>query len=152
MGLTDKKLIEYSKEHLWYEVWMLLEVTRIRNVSEQVFINMIIESFAVHLRNLITFLYPANSYPTDICAKDFFSDPDIWTETRPPLSKTLENARKRAHKEMGHLTTERIAGTDDPNKPWNMRELISEIVPILRLFCDSADKNKLDESVSKLLN
>ena len=153
MKLTDKELIEYSKEHLFYEIWMLLEVSKIKNVSEQVLINMIVESFVVHLRNLITFLYSTNSLrPTDIYAKDFFPNPKIWQSKRPPISQTLEQARNRAHKEMGHLTTERIAGVDDINKSWNMGELINEIVPILKLFCDSADKEKLDESISKLLN
>ena len=153
MKLTDKELLEYSKEHLCYEIWMLLEVGKIENTFGQVFTNMVIESFVVHLRNLITFLYPTSSvHSTDISAKDFFINPDIWESKRPSLSQILENARNRAHKEMGHLTTERITGADDPKKAWNRSELINEIVPILSLFCGSADKNKLDESVSKLLN
>ena len=154
MNLTDKELIEYSKEHLYYEIWMLIEISKIKNISEQFFINITVESFAIHLRNLIIFLYPNKNSTklTDVYAKDFFSDPQRWKTILPSLPQTLENARIRANKEVGHLTAERIAGTKDPKKSWKTKELTDEIIPILKLFCFEADKNKLDKSVSKLLS
>jgi len=143
--------LAYSKEHIFYEVQKLLEVRDLILLGRPsgLFKMIAIESFAIHLRNLITFLYPTkNPRGTDVYARDFFLEPEKWEEV---ISKNLEDARDRASKEVGHLTTGRITGTP-PGKEWLVKELTEEIVPILRSFCVRADKNKLDSSISKLLN
>jgi|SRR3989344_7497931 len=158
MDISDQELLDYSKEHLYYEVEMLLTVggvllTEFLGETSHVHKNALIESFVVHLRTVITFLYPtAIIKETDMYAKYFFSDPRAWEAIRPNPSRTLEAARQRAHKEVGHLTTERIAGAHDAEKEWPVRELLEEIKPILILFCTSADKNKLHGRVSQLLS
>lgn len=157
--MTDNELLAYSQEHLFYEIQMFLDVSKLNfgnilNKDIRKLLNNIkTESFVIHLRNLITFLYPTKSVSkTDVYAKNFFSNPDLWESTRPPISQTLENARNRAHKEMGHITTERISGINDPKKSWEIKQLTDEIVPILKLFCDSADKSKLDNNILRLFS
>ena len=152
VNLTDKELLEYSEEHLFYEVEMLLNVCSVRIESlPQIFRNMRVESFAIHLRNLIIFFYPTSTvFPTDVYATHFFSDSTKWRRLCPPFSQTLKDAKKRADKEVGHLTTERIAGTNDPHKEWDMSGLVNEITPIIKLFCASADKSKLHTRTSTL--
>ena len=81
---------------------------------------MTVELFGLHLRNLITFLYPTrNQQDTDVYARDYFSDKGEWERIAPPLSATLDTARRRANKELGHLTTERIDGFQD-RKKWGI--------------------------------
>jgi hypothetical protein len=56
LSLTDQQLLDYSGEHLYYELQMLLLVAhslpgKADNFERSAFI----ESFAIHLRNLIDF-------------------------------------------------------------------------------------------------
>ena len=69
MHLTDAYLRKYASEHVAYEVQMLFKVSRVAtsNSHSQFLMNMLVESFGLHLRNLITFLYPTNKqYSTDM--------------------------------------------------------------------------------------
>lgn len=155
MNLTDGELKERTREHIVYEVEMLLKIKELYLTGFPIDPGYVlrmafIESFAIHLRNLINFLYPDSDYPTDIYAKHFFATPSGWDDVKPKLPANLKEARRRANKEVGHLTLERISGTIDPSKEWKMDELTDEIVPILKLFSSSANKKKLDESISRL--
>ncbi|MEK7107539.1 MAG: hypothetical protein AAB899_05135 [Patescibacteria group bacterium] len=144
---NNNDFLDYSKEHIFYEVQMLLKVKDLILLDKPSGLAKLIaiESFAIHLRNLITFLYPTkNPRNTDVYAKDFFSDPRKWREV---ISEGLEKARERANKEVGHLTTGRIAGTPS-EKEWKVRELTEEIVPVLKSFCVRADKSKLNIAIS----
>ena len=154
MGLSDEELRLYSGEHLFYEIEMLFNISHIdmSNLRSQFLMNILIESFGLHLRNLITFLYPTqNPFSTDIYARDYFPIENEWRRIAPPLSITLASAKRRTDKELGHLTTERIAGFPDYKK-WEMIPLTEELKPILKLFCSSASKSKLDVKVTQLVS
>lgn len=144
--LTDEQMKLYFDEHVRYEMKQLINATDA--ISRQLPIHnglqfMVVESFAIHLRNLITFLYPYSKRESDVCAEDFFADKEIWLKLRPKISFVLEGAKNRADKEVGHLTTLRQFGTPE-SKKWNVTLLTDEIMPILRLFCENADKTDLD--------
>jgi len=147
--LADPELSAYSIEHLAYEVTMLFFVQDFvsRKFSarlEQGLLNMVTESFATHVRNLVRFLYtePSKAWPDDVIAYDFFDDPSTWSSARPALSPTLEAAWERADKEIAHLTTKRIAG-GPPRKAWQVTALIAELRPLLRLFVANASPKRL---------
>ena len=92
--------------------------------------NAYIESFMGLLRNLIDFLSPSGAKrETDVVAEDF-CDPGTW---RPTLSQTLSAARIRVHKELAHLTTDRISGSPMP-KQWDFNGLARELRPLLHDF------------------
>ena len=158
MHLTDKELLNYSHEHLLYEIKMFTGVSKINTENfsggdKQFITNVVLESFAIHLRNLINFLYPINPVrDTDVVAKYFFANQDDWGKICPILSKTLEKARTRANKEVGHLTVERIAGTNNLDKAWKIGGLVDEVIPIIKLFSKHADENKLDKDILSYLN
>jgi hypothetical protein len=152
-------LLAYSAEHVVYEFEMFLWLAQIcgrgtkigaptpedaRRVS-----NVLIESFAIHVRNLIDFLYLSKPKPTDIVAADFF-DPDVWETLRPPISQMLERARIRANKEIAHLTSDRIPGSP-PEKAWNFSELANEIRPLLLQFAKNALTTRLSPGVSNVI-
>lgn len=44
--------------------------------------NVVLESWAMHLRNLIEFLHSERPQDTDVIAADFFSDPAEWERIR----------------------------------------------------------------------
>ncbi|MDP3763132.1 MAG: hypothetical protein Q8Q92_00520 [bacterium] len=152
-NLSNQQLFEYFAEHVRYEVQMLLNATS--GILQQLKVpqglqHMPIESYAIHLRNLITFLYPSSSRDTDVCAKDFFKREEAWEKIRPELSEVLVKAKIRADKEVGHLTTSRQSGTPK-DKEWDVKNLTGELMPLFNLFCESADKVKLKSSIDELL-
>jgi hypothetical protein len=148
---SDKALREYSKEHLHYEIEMLiatgarLQLGAWNSVAEK---NACIESFVIHVRNLIAFLYPTTPKKGDVVAADFFDSPRAWSSSTP--SSSLKQARFRANKEVGHLTTSRISGTP-ARKGWPVVSLIKEILAELTRFEAGASKKRLDPSVGKVL-
>jgi len=154
---TDAYLLAYSSEHLAYEVDMFFGMVELRlrpsfpsllSVSADPIRlnNALIESFVVHFRNIIDFLYVDRPRPTDVVASDFF-DPAAWESRRPPLSGTLDTARRRANKELAHLTTDRIPGAPS-EKIWDFDGLANELRPILRLFVTNGNGTRLSPSVA----
>jgi hypothetical protein len=128
-ALSEKKLREYSAEHLRYEIEMFLaigQILRSGNIRTQAEKNALLESFAIHLRNLIAFLYSAKKYPSDVVAADFFDKASAWSTLRSPISSSLTKARTRANTEVGHLTTMRVSGTP-AHKEWAVAGLTKEI-------------------------
>lgn len=143
--LNNEQLKLYFNEHVLYEVKQLINAADA--INRQLSIHnglqyMIVESFAIHLRNLISFFYPHSRRDNDVCAEDFFINISIWHSLRPAESQVLKYAKSRADKEVGHLTTLRQFGTPK-SKKWDVSVLIDEIMPILSCFCESADKINL---------
>lgn len=157
MTLSNEKLLEYSGEHVYYEVEMFLWLIEIfqglaspRNAQENVVKNALIESFAIHVRNLIAFFYHGRVEADDVMAEHFVDDPERWRRLLPPLSENLKRARERAHKEVAHLTTARIAGAP-PEKAWPALELKEEMLIILRLFVENASPARLHQRVINIV-
>lgn len=149
--LSDIKLNEYSSEHIYYEIEMFY-LASIYDLSSgsQFERNTLTEAFCIHLRNLITFLYPtSNQKPGDIYAFHYF---EKISDNIPELSQSLEEARKRCHKEVGHLTTDRITGVCDPKKSWDRFALAREIFSLLNIFSSGASKDRLNSKVSDFLS
>ncbi len=143
--LSDEQMHLYFTEHIRYEMQHLLNATDA--ISRQLSIHnglqfMVLESFVIHLRNLITFLYPYTRHEEDVYAEDYFANKKIWNDLCPKISIVLKLAKTRADKEVGHLTTSRQSGTSE-SKKWDVASLTDEVMPILRLFCESADKISL---------
>ncbi len=154
--LSDSELLAYSHEHLRYELWMFLRLGDLlparypENEQEKLVNNALIEAFVVHLRNLIAFLYPDKVASLDIIAEDFFSDPDSWELIRPQISRSLVEARDRAHREIAHLTTARVSGRT-AKKVWPFSALIAELKVLMKLFVEHASSERLHPSVKELL-
>jgi hypothetical protein len=134
--------------HLNYEVAMLMSLAQglASGIAGQGTIaNAMIESFVVHLRCVLDFLYaPKNRRDDDVIAQDYFDDQATWEELRPSMSAELSKARDRAGKEMAHLTYARLDVTPEA-KPWPFVELTSEISDVLGVFLQNVDQNKLGD-------
>jgi hypothetical protein len=99
--------LQEASNHLQYEIWMLHAVAN--GMASGLFgpgaiTNALVESFAVHVRGLVDCLYSDHPRPDDVIAEDFFSDAALWLEIRPDPSAGLLRAKKRAGKEIAHLT------------------------------------------------
>lgn len=156
--LGDADLIAYSREHVYYEIWMLVGCVKLLSGHFQsqsselatIFRNVVTESAAIHLRNLVDFLYPAaNVKPTDVLADDFFPQ-GKRPAAFPSLPSKLRDARERAHKQVSHLTTGRLSG-NAPGKTWPMGDLVNETIEMLGEFVQHASPRKLDDSVRQFV-
>jgi hypothetical protein len=143
--LTDPDLIEYSKEHVRYEISMLVSCGQLLNQRFQspsaafatVLRSAVIESFANHVRNIADFLYPGtNVKSTDVLADDF-SPHGKRPAVFPSLPDKLEAARQRAHKQVSHLTTGRLSRAN-PSKQWPAPDLVDETLQVLREVCKAS--------------
>jgi hypothetical protein len=147
--LPDAGLLEYSGEHLKYEIDMLREAAALLPgiAPDTTWENAVLESWVVHLRNLIDFLYPRRRRADDVVADDFVDDPDEWERRRRPLSEPIREARERADKRLAHLTTQRKGPEDLEGKEWAFAALTAELLVVLRQFGKSASKARLHPDV-----
>ncbi len=141
--LSDIELSEYADEHIAYELDMLrwsgsllyayniasLRGSPLEGPLAQPVANALVESFAVHTRNLIDFLYLRNHYgkdrSTDIVVEDYV-DGDTLSMNLPRITQLLQNAKKKADKQVAHLASERLRyGPLD--KSWFYTQILSDI-------------------------
>jgi hypothetical protein len=161
--LRDDALLEYSKKHLRYEIEMFFGLSEMLSKVPPpgddtapptiISYNALVESFAIHLRNLVSFFYPSSRIkPLDVLCTDFFERgvPE-WRDKRPKLSRALDEARTRAHREISHLTKLR-RDREDPFKGWRCAELAVMLKPALTAFVENASNAKLHCDVKTLVN
>jgi hypothetical protein len=148
-AVPEPDLREYSKEHLWYEVWMFFRLgslisRKLRFESADVELrtileNLIIEGFVLHLRNLLDFFY-GEPRRNDMAAGMFYEWEKLPNDF-PVESDVLKDAHRRAHKELSHLTTER---RPYKKRGWeNAPELMTDMKTRLENFVTGASAEKL---------
>jgi hypothetical protein len=115
--------------------------------------NMAVESFAIHCRALILFLFGhveglqavgqsdqrfAGSRPNDVFAWDYYPG---WQADCPEPAEELFHAKWRADKHVMHIVTERRgvnqAGTGRTSV-WKLRDTVNEIARVMALFISKA--------------
>jgi hypothetical protein len=117
--MSGDQLAEYADELVLYEIGMLCRaVGAALGTSGEIWpMNVAIESFALHLRNLLDFLYPS------------------W---RPSgRTELLTSSQGRAHKEVAHLTTARH--TEITEKLWDLPAICRDLLPGLGALGKSAE-------------
>ncbi len=147
MGRKERKEKELKEasDHLHYEIWMLTSLAHGIGsgiAGQGPIANALLESFVVHVRVLMDFLYNENPKPDDVIAEDYFETTDEWKRLRPNLSESLKNAKRRAGKEVAHLTYARLDVTPE-TKPWRFVDISNEIVAVLNIFLENVPKSKL---------
>jgi len=145
--LTAVELREY--EALAYEIEMLGEVTRLlasMTNAPQGLKNVLVESFAVHYRNLASFLWPPSQPKkkkkrgTDVLAHHFA---ERWAPTDPRPDDLID----RVSVEVSHLTTRRLSGKHS-KKEWRPLACVEALLPTLEAFVSQADAERLSPKVS----
>ncbi len=150
IAYTDQQLLDYSEEHLLYELHIFRWVAENLPPEKGFLLSALLESFAIHLRNLIDFFYtqPSNARNDDLVAADFFDSPGACNPG--PIPKSLSDTRERANKEISHITYKRKSATD-PTKPWPVADLFNEIQSVAQRFAAGASSKKLHPSVTSWL-
>ena len=148
-------------EPLVYEVWMLAEVTKKLDAlpkderlpaEHRSLKNALIETFALHFRNLAEFLWPnriskkgnrRNPQPSDATVGCFTPR---WTPAEPP---GLNDLIERVSREIGHLTTHRRTGSD-PLKHWDITQCIEAVrAPLIDLVTHAEKEGTLPPDLNR---
>jgi hypothetical protein len=144
---TDRELIEDS-HHVLYEMEQMTGAVNQLASAElnpdnplpDVLSNALIENVAMHGRALIEFAYPTqdNPRPDDVAAVDFLPD---WPNIRPPLSTFLKEVKRRADKEIMHVT--RARSIDPAKRTWQYGVIHNELAPVMALFIVEVPNSKV---------
>lgn len=108
-----ERLRRFAEAHLLYEAGMLYDVTsglmNRHHKDDLIVENALLESFGVHSRNLIDFLWLDEPMKhTDAIASDYVDD---WKA--PAMSERLSKVKGRVGKEMVHLSYNRLDVPED---------------------------------------
>jgi hypothetical protein len=134
------RLRRFADEHLLYEAGMLYEITiKLMNrhhEDDPVVENALLESFGVHARNLIDFLWLGKPMKaTDAIAADYTVD---WRA--PTMSEQLSRVKDRVGKEMVHLSYNRL---DVDGKGWQVLGIGPEITAAFGAFAASVPADRV---------
>lgn len=140
--------LKRSSEHLHYEFGMLNSLAQIMAMNiagNGVLTNAMLESFAIHVRGLVFFLFPEKPKPDDVLASHFVLNIADWEKARGSKPEILKKAQARAGKEIAHLTYARLEVTPEA-KQWAFLEITNEINRVIKIFLQHADRNLLSDS------
>jgi len=140
-------------EHLGYEFQMLNHTAVVLATLPPILLhesikNALMESFTVHARNLLGFLWDLTPWDDDVIASDFFDDQSTWDDNPPTIPPILEPLDGRVGKEVAHLTYARI-GISPEDKQWHFLEMAKALNGCFFEFISRAPKARLGE-LSKL--
>lgn len=135
---TQDELREASN-HLYYEYTMLRQLAVSPDPRSNVLRNAILESRAIHLRNLADFFY-GHPEVDDESARHFF-DEGVWQELSKKMSARLEEAKRRANKEVAHMTYRRTTNANNKFR-WEA-SLGEEIESVMKTFLREVDRSLL---------
>ena len=139
---TVSELINAS-EHLYYEIAMFIVTGGLlakKSVPETSLVNAILESFVIHFRVLCDFFYPEGPTEGDVLADHFFDSPSDWK--RPKITTFLRDSRKRADKEVAHLTYDR-QDVRPEEKYWKSPEIGKQIISVIKAFLDAVPDGRI---------
>jgi hypothetical protein len=141
---TADRLRRFAEEHLLYEAGMLYEVTgKLMNrhhEDDPVVENTLLESFGVHNRNLIDFLWLERPIKhTDAIARDWIED---WEA--PRMSERLARVKERVGKEMVHLSYNRLDVPRD-EKGWTVLGIGPEVIGAFGKFATEVPDDLIPE-------
>lgn len=144
--MTDSELSAFSEEHLSYEVDNFLACAAVLVFEGQKYNahirNALIESFTLHARSVLSFLYNDRPREDDAHAQEFLKAGLVWTEIRRPIPDSLANLKRRVDKEIAHLTYARME-VNGEDKAWHLPPIIVDFIPVLDRFFGNSDPAKL---------
>jgi hypothetical protein len=155
--MTDDELLDYSCEHLYYELLMFYEMParlehdpKIRD--DWVVRNALLESFLIHARALAAFLFPDVVKPRadDVTALHYVREPAAWLGARGPAPDEVTMLVTRTGKEIAHLTRLRHP-SGAPEKAWTPALVVRAFFAPLRRFLEEAVSGRLDISVKAFI-
>lgn len=101
-----------------------------------------IESFALHVRNLLWFLYPTKPKQGDVVAASYFDDRNDWFSIRPDRPKSLDRVNARVPVEIVHLSFGRLEARES-DKRWPYDVMWRDLATVIGVFLDRVPDNRV---------
>jgi len=161
-SLTDEDLLAYADRHLKYEIDMLIWAAGIMRtlapVRDQGLLawacnNALLNSFSMHARNLIDFLYLCSlgkDRPTDIIVQDYIDDRTL-SKHLPQMTCPLQEAKRKADKQVAHLTLDRIQ-YQKSGKEWPFGQMAVDIMEAFRAIAPDFPETRSSDSFRGLIS
>lgn len=135
-GVT-KYTLKKATEHIFYESWMfyqtLIALTKSKN---QVEINILLDAFSIHARNLFDFFYPKkHAKDDDILVYDYVNNGRKF-DIAKTKKRDLRFIVRKADKQVAHLTYSRNR-YNSKTKPWPFIEIGRKMHKTLKSFYDN---------------
>ena len=134
---------------LYYEFWMFAKLANglaVGILGKGIINNAVLESFCVHARAILDFLYNDDPADNELSALDFVPKATDWIRARPGKSAALKemevDLRHRVAKEIGRLTYDRHEGAPE-RKPWPFMRIAKEVSAALDAFLEIAPEHLL---------
>jgi len=137
-GKITQYTLKKSAEHILYEVWMFYQtLILLKTAKRQIEINILLDAYAVHARNLFDFFYPdKKNRPDDMIIYDFIDRAIIFNRNKTS-KKDLLFIRKKANKQVAHLTYARNRYSLKTNKIWPFVDIGRKMYQTLNAFYTS---------------
>lgn len=97
------------------------------------------ESFAIHVRATLDFLYDRKQDDRGIVASDYFDDRLAWKMARVKKTPALERTHERVSKEVSHLTDLRHR----PDKDWPVTSTVRDIINTFEEFLNLVPSSRI---------
>ena len=149
--------LEGSITHLFYELDTLKEISILLSENPSAKgteHNALVESFVIHARGLIAFLFYERREGDDVMANNYFQYRE-WEELigidessklKDCMPSILRDTLERGNKEVAHITTFRV-GKKLIEKQWEHVQITSEIYRHFMLFFKNVSKEYIDEKI-----
>jgi len=148
----DNVTLENLSEHLHYEFWMLgVALCFFLHPRSQQETNIAIESFGIHARVLVDFLFGKLGSQTDVLAIDFLDDEQSWLKLVDGKKTLYDYIRLRTGKEIAHLTTNRLNITPE-KKEWDCEDVYKQINELFVEFLKYVPDERIGDKLIKLKN
>jgi hypothetical protein len=161
-SLSNEELAEYADHHITYELEMLRWTTAVmgslapaREEGQLAWAcnNAFLNSFSMHARNLIDFLYLRSfgrDRPTDIIIQDYI-DEGALAHHLPPITPLLRQAKRKADKQAAHLTLDRLS-YEKSGKEWSFVQIVADIMGAFRAIAPLFPETRTTESFRQLIS
>jgi hypothetical protein len=162
IGLSDEELKAYAEEPLPYEVDMLISSAGIlvflanyrdKGCLPWAVYNGLLNTFAVHARNVVLFLYSRSTgkgFATDVVIEDYVDEGTV-KRILTSISPLLAEALTKANKQVGHLTRERIE-YEKTGKEWKYIEVANHIIRALASIAPHIPSSRISEELKQKLS
>lgn len=126
--------LKKATEHVFYEAWMFFQtLTLLTKSKNQIEVNILLDAFSIHARNLFDFFYPkAHAKDDDILVYDYINDKGNFDKQKTKKKDLMFIVRK-ADKQVAHLTYTRN-GYNSKTKPWPLGEIGKKMHKTLESF------------------
>lgn len=143
--VDQESLKKIAYEHISYEIQMFTAtIARLhKGELDQDEHNAILESFLIHARCLLDFLYQTEKpRKDDVVATDFFENPAELQSKLPPLPPVSSFLKQRTGKEIAHLTYGRLDITKE-QKQWKIGDIHDQLAMAMAIFFECLPDHKV---------